>query len=154
MDRTKRAALQQKIAAQKPAWQDLPAWWFSNRDIPMPDRERTGDEISADRFRLIAAVCGKAQGKRVILFGSSSLFASFPEADPIEIGAAVTIDADFFVKPDDFATRSELAETFGEDNEYQLAHGFYADFVEGNSRPFLRRNHRIRTAPLANISRL
>ena len=79
---------------------------------------------------LVAAVCERLPGKRVILFGSSSLFASFPDADPVEIGAAVTIDADFFIEPDDPATRNALADEFGEDNRHHLAHGYYADFVD------------------------
>jgi hypothetical protein len=79
---------------------------------------------------LVAALCEKAPGRRVILFGSSSLFASFPDADPINIGAAVTIDADFFIEPDDFEIRTELEAQLGEDKDYHIAHGFYADFVD------------------------
>lgn len=81
-------------------------------------------------IKLIAGVCEKANRKRVILFGSSSLFASFPDACPAEIGTEVTIDADFFVEPDDSDLRSLLSDEFGEDNEYHIAHGFYADFVD------------------------
>jgi hypothetical protein len=66
----------------------------------------------------------------VILFGSSSLFASFPDADPIDIGAAVTIDADFFIEPDDREIRRNLADQLGEDNDYHITHGFYGDFVD------------------------
>jgi len=54
-------------------------------------------------IHLISAVQERAEGRRILLFGSSSLLASFPEADPIGIGVAVTIDADFFIEPDDFA---------------------------------------------------
>ncbi len=79
---------------------------------------------------LVAAVCEKTPGKRVILFGWSSLFASFPEADPINIGAAVTIDADFFIEPDDCAMRIQLVAELGEDKSYHITHGFYADFVD------------------------
>lgn len=79
---------------------------------------------------LVSAVCEKTPGKRVILFGFSSLFASFPHADPISIGTAVTIDADFFIEPDDFGIRNELEAELGEDMHYHIAHGFYADFVD------------------------
>jgi hypothetical protein len=80
--------------------------------------------------QLVSAVCARAFGKRVILFGSSSLFVSFPNADPITIGAAVTIDADFFIEPDDHEIRSSLADELGEDNDYHITHGFYGDFVD------------------------
>jgi hypothetical protein len=65
--------------------------------------------------QLVSAVCATAKGRRVILFGSSSLFASFPDADPVLIGAAVTIDADFFIEPDDFDVRQTLVADLGED---------------------------------------
>jgi hypothetical protein len=80
--------------------------------------------------QLVSAVCGTAKGRRIILFGSSSLFASFPDADPVLIGTAVTIDADFFIEPDDFDVRQALAADLGEDNVYHLTHGYYGDFVD------------------------
>jgi hypothetical protein len=70
---------------------------------------------------LVASICKRLPGRRVILFGSSSLLASFPDADPVEIGAAVTIDADFFIEPDDHSTRMSLSGEFGEDNQHHLA---------------------------------
>lgn len=81
-------------------------------------------------IKLIAAVCERAAGRRVILFGSSSLFASFPDSDPVEIGTAVTIDADFFIEPDDYKVREALDAALGEDKEYHTHHGFYGDFVD------------------------
>lgn len=80
--------------------------------------------------KLVSAVCATATGRRIILFGSSSLFASFPDADPIEIGTAVTIDADFFIEPDDFDIRRALVADLGEDNDYHQTHGYYGDFVD------------------------
>jgi hypothetical protein len=56
--------------------------------------------------------------------------ASFPNADPDVIGVAVTIDADFFIEPDDKATRDALDAKLGEDNEYHNTHGYYGDFVD------------------------
>lgn len=79
---------------------------------------------------LLAAVLESAPGRTILLFGSSSLFASFPEADPVEIGVAVTLDADFFIEPDDKAVREALDTTLGEDNDYHTTHGFYGDFVD------------------------
>jgi len=79
---------------------------------------------------LLTAVCQTAPDRRILLFGSSSLFASFPTADPHEIGAAVTIDADFFIEPDDKCVREALDAVLGEDNAYHVTHGFYGDFVD------------------------
>ena len=80
--------------------------------------------------RLLAAVCKSVPDRRILMFGSSSLFASFPDADPHEIGVAVTIDADFFIEPDDKAIREALDAELGEDNAYHATHGFFGDFVD------------------------
>lgn len=77
----------------------------------------------------VQQVCALAGGRRVLLFGSS-LFASFPDADPWVIGVAVTIDADFFIEPDDPALRVRMTDLLGEDNEYHQARGYYGDFVD------------------------
>lgn len=79
---------------------------------------------------LLSAVIQNAPGRTILLFGSSSLLASFPDADPVEIGVAVTIDADFFIDPDDKSVREALDAALGEDNEYHVTHGFYGDFVD------------------------
>jgi hypothetical protein len=79
---------------------------------------------------LIQSVCDTAKGHRILLFGSSSLLASFPNADPDLIGVAVTIDADFFIEPDDASIRQRLDEHLGEDNDYHQTHGYYGDFVD------------------------
>jgi hypothetical protein len=79
---------------------------------------------------LLSAVSEAAPGRQILLFGSTSLFASFPDADPHEIGVAVTLDADFFLDPDDQSTREALDAKLGEDNEYHTTHGYYGDFVD------------------------
>lgn len=79
---------------------------------------------------LIQSVRQATPGRRVILFGSSSLFASFPDADPEDIGTAVTLDADFFIEPDDPQVREKLDSEFGEDHAFHAATGHYGDFVD------------------------
>jgi hypothetical protein len=86
-------------------------------------------ELSALRS-LIEAIRTKAPSRRIILFGSSSLLASFPDDPPEEIGVAVTLDADFFIEPDDLELRKALADELGEDHAYHRAHGYYGDFVD------------------------
>lgn len=108
---------------------------YVERFLALPkDFEQRGTRPAVMEFpsliKLITAVCARAAGRRVILFGSSSLFASFPDADPVEIGTAVTIDADFFIEPDDYAVRTALEEALVEDQEYHNTHGFYGDFVD------------------------
>jgi hypothetical protein len=101
---------------------------------------------------LVASICKRLPGRRVILFGSSSLLASFPDADPVEIGAAVTIDADFFIEPDDYATRMSLTGEFGEDNQHHLAHGYYADFVDLRLADAFPKGWRERLVPMPGFA--
>lgn len=80
--------------------------------------------------KLIAEVRKSIGDRRLILFGSSSLFASFQRNAPEEIGVETTLDADFFLDPDDEACRAELLTEFGREREYHITHGFYGDFVD------------------------
>ena len=79
---------------------------------------------------LLKSVRDAAPDRKIIIFGSSSLFASFPETDPELIGTAVTLDADFFIDPDDEALREKLDANFGEDHAFHAATGHYGDFVD------------------------
>ena len=85
---------------------------------------------------LLKSVRDAAPDRKIIVFGSSSLFASFPDTDPELIGTAVTLDADFFIDPDDEALREKLDANFGEDHAFHAFHAFhaatghYGDFVD------------------------
>lgn len=68
--------------------------------------------------------------RRILLFGSSSLFGSFPDHPPVLIGVETTLDADFFLDPDDESFRASLLEKLGKERDYHLTHGFYGDFVD------------------------
>ena len=68
--------------------------------------------------------------RRVLLFGSSSLFASFPNHPPAKIGVESTLDADFFLDPDDLESRTALLERLGRERDYHQTHGYYGDFVD------------------------
>ncbi|WP_461785775.1 hypothetical protein [Prosthecobacter sp.] len=72
----------------------------------------------------------KTPQQRILLFGSSSLLAAFPNDPPAEIGVEVTLDADFFLDPDDEAAREELTEVLGKNRDYHNATGHYGDFVD------------------------
>lgn len=79
---------------------------------------------------LLKSVRDATPDRKIIVFGSSSLFASFPDVDPELIGTAVTLDADFFIDPDDEALREKLDLNFGEDHAFHAATGHYGDFVD------------------------
>lgn len=79
---------------------------------------------------LLGEVQNATEGKKIILFGSSSLLASFPADDPHLIGVAVTQDADFFLEPDDEELRHELERKFGEDKAFHRETGYCGDFVD------------------------
>lgn len=80
--------------------------------------------------RLIRAIRRHVGARRLILFGSSSLFASFHYETPERIGVETTLDADFFLDPDDEDCRRTVLAQFGREQGYHLAHGYYADFVD------------------------
>jgi hypothetical protein len=68
--------------------------------------------------------------RRILLFGSSSLFASFPSHPPAQIGVETTLDADFFLDPDDAVCRAALLDYLGKERDYHQTHGYYGDFVD------------------------
>jgi len=79
---------------------------------------------------LLQEVTRQVTGRRILLFGSSSLLASYPEEAPARIGVEATIDADFFLDPDDEASRTALLAELGKEQSYHTTHGFYGDFVD------------------------
>ena len=80
--------------------------------------------------QLIGAVREIVPERRILLFGSSSLFASFPAHPPTTIGVETTLDADFFLDPDDADFRAALLSKLGRERDYHIAHGYYGDFVD------------------------
>ena len=80
--------------------------------------------------RLLREVTRQVTGRRVLLFGSSSLLASFPDEEPARIGVETTSDADFFLDPDDEMSRAGLLAVLGKEQSYHATHGFYGDFVD------------------------
>jgi hypothetical protein len=81
-------------------------------------------------MELIAEVTAREPARRILLFGSSSLFASFPDEPPAVIGTETTLDAEFFLDPDDVESRARLLAYLGKEQEYHRTHGFYGDFVD------------------------
>lgn len=80
--------------------------------------------------QLISEVRQIVPERRILLFGSSSLFASFPSHPPAQIGVETTLDADFFLDPDDADFRAALLSKLGKERAYHQTHGYYGDFVD------------------------
>lgn len=96
---------------------------------------------------------GRLSGSRqLILFGSSSLFASFHSEAPEKIGVETTLDADFFLDPDDDSCRAILIAEFGREQDYHLAHGFYADFVDLRLADAFPKGWRDRLVPMPGFT--
>ena len=70
-----------------------------------------------------------ARPGRIIVIGSSSLFASFPELDIDDGPLAPTNDADLIVLPFDEQVGTMLQDTLGVDEEFHQRHGYYADIL-------------------------
>ena len=70
-----------------------------------------------------------ARPSRIVVIGSSSLFASFPEIDAEDGLLEKTNDADFIVLPFDEQVGVMLHDTLGMDEEFHQRHGYYADIL-------------------------
>jgi len=82
---------------------------------------------------MIGAIRQIEPSRRIVLFGSSSILASFPKETPETLGVEVTIDADVFLDPDDEQAREALLRIMGKGREYHLENGFYCDFVDARA---------------------
>ena len=99
--------------------------------------------------RFIGAIRRTLPAHRIIIFGSSSLLASFPNDDPAQIGVLATLDADFFLDPEDAEMRKRLEAEFGEDNAYHAATGHYGDFVDLRLADAFPKDWRQRLVPVS-----
>ena len=79
---------------------------------------------------LLHEVQEQVPGRRILLFGSSSLFASFAGDPPSLIGVEATLDADFFLDPDDESLRGQLSGRLGKNGAWHNSTGYYGDFVD------------------------
>ncbi len=82
---------------------------------------------------LVRAIKQIEPERQIVLFGSSSLLASFPSLSPDSIGVEVTIDADVFLDPDCPEARAALKSRMGQGRAYHVENGFYCDFVDASA---------------------
>ncbi len=104
--------------------------------------------------QLIGRVQAIVPEQRIILFGSSSLFASFPADPPARLGVEVTLDADFLLDPDDAGLRARLLESLGKDHEFHDATGYYGDFVDLRVSENFPAGWRERLVPMPGFERV
>jgi hypothetical protein len=74
--------------------------------------------------------------RRILVFGSASLFGTFPSADEQLEMLRRSQDADFIIQPFDEATGRTLNDAIGSDAEFAAQFGYHADIV----RPFATEN--------------
>ncbi|MEQ1934130.1 MAG: hypothetical protein ABL962_09655 [Fimbriimonadaceae bacterium] len=82
---------------------------------------------------LVGAIKRIEPNRRIVLFGSSSLLASFPNLPPASIGVEVTLDADVFLDPDSAEARAALKREMGQGGAYHIENGFYCDFIDARA---------------------
>ena len=101
---------------------------------------------------ILSAVRRFEAGRRIVIFGSSSLLISLSGVNPVELGVETTLDADLLLDPDDEAGRRALDEAFGSDSEYDAATGFHADFTDARiADDCFPRDWRERLVPVAGF---
>ena len=78
---------------------------------------------------LVRSVRTLAEDRRVIVLGSASLLASFPELGDGSEPLAATYDADLCPLPFDEATALMIHESLGESGAFHLRHGYHVDVL-------------------------
>ena len=92
--------------------------------------------------------------QRILVIGSSSLFASFPELD-IDGGPLTnTNDADFVVQPFDEMAGQMIHDSLSEGRVFHQRHGYYADILRPNGLEDLTPGWEERLVPLPGMEDL
>lgn len=73
-----------------------------------------------------------AEGKTILVLGSASLLASFPELGNPDGPLSSTYDVDILAEPFDELTAVMLHEALGENRAYNQIHGYHADVLRGS----------------------
>lgn len=101
---------------------------------------------------ILSAVRRCESGRRIVIFGSSSLLISLSGTSPADLGVETTLDAEVPLDPDDEAARRALDEALGSDSDYDVATGFHADFVDARiADDCFPRGWRERLVPVAGF---
>lgn len=99
---------------------------------------------------LIRSAQALAEGRGILVLGSASLLASFPELGDPEGPLASTYDADISPEPFDELTAVMLDEALGENRAYHRLHGYHADILRDSILETLPTGWRARLIPVPN----
>jgi hypothetical protein len=97
---------------------------------------------------LIRAAQALAEDVPLLVLGSSSLLASFPEFGDPQGPLASTFDADLCLDPFNELTATMLDEALGEDRAYFRIHGYHADILRDSILDTLPLGWRERLVPV------
>lgn len=97
---------------------------------------------------LMRSVRTLATDCQVIVLGSASLLASFPELGEGSEPLAVTYDADLCPQPFDETTALMIHESLGESGAFHLRHGYHADVLRDSIFETLPPGWRERLVPV------
>lgn len=97
---------------------------------------------------LIRSAQALAEGSEILVLGSASLLASFPELGDPRSPLAATFDADLCPTPFDELTATMLDEALGESRAYYRIHGYHADILRDSVLETLPEGWRSRLVPV------
>lgn len=97
---------------------------------------------------LIRAAQALAEDQAILVLGSASLLASFPELGNGEGPLTTTYAADLCPEPFDELTATMLDEALGENRAYYLRHGYHADILRSSILETLPKGWRERLVPV------
>jgi hypothetical protein len=78
---------------------------------------------------LVEAVRALSRSEKILVLGSSSLLASFPELGDYGGPLTTTYDADFFLEPTGELIAGVLTEAIGANSLFEATNGYHADIV-------------------------
>lgn len=98
--------------------------------------------------RLVSVSLALSDCSKLLVLGSSSIFASFPELDSESGPLETTYDADLLLEPIDKETARILTESIGNKSLHHDKHGFYADILHPSITDSFPPGWRERLVPL------
>lgn len=101
---------------------------------------------------IVRAVSAMLDGDRLVVFGSASLLASFPELGDLDGSPLLrTYDADLIPYPFEEEVGMMLDESFGEDRVFHQRFGYHADIVRPKITETFPRGWEDRLRPLDGV---
>jgi hypothetical protein len=102
---------------------------------------------------LANAASALADDCRLVVIGSASLLASFPDLGHDDGPLAQTFDADLCPEPFDETTALMLDQALGESKAFHLRHGYHADIVRPRIFETLPRGWHERLVPMPGVEK-